>query len=67
MRHGGTSGSHHGPVRNNRPTVAAGGRWRPGNEAESTATAAVWGGAGRKPERVRIPFARDLAFELNTR
>jgi hypothetical protein len=35
-------GSHHGPVRNNYPAVAAVGR-------------------------VRIPFARDPAFELNTR
>jgi S-adenosyl methyltransferase len=41
--------------------------WRPRSEAEGTATAAVWCGVGRKPQRVRIPFARDPAFELNTR
>ena len=50
----------------NEPGVVQVSRWRPRNEAESTA-AAVWGGVGRKPDRVRIPFARDPAFELNTR
>jgi S-adenosyl methyltransferase len=49
------------------PGVAQVSTWRPRNEAESGATAAVWGGVGRKPDRVRIPFARDPGFELNTR
>jgi hypothetical protein len=49
------------------PGVVQVSAWRPRNEAESTATAAVWGGVGRKPDRGRIPFARGPAFEPNTR
>jgi len=49
------------------PGVVQVSAWRPRNEAEGTAAAAVWGGVARKPDRVRIPFARDPAFELNTR
>lgn len=49
------------------PGVVQVSQWRPRNEAESTAPAAVWGGLGRKPDRIHIPFARDPAFELNTR
>lgn len=48
------------------PGVVQVSAWRPRNEAAGTA-AAVRGGVARKPERVRIPFARDPAFELNTR
>jgi hypothetical protein len=57
--------SHHGPVLNDYLAVAAVGR-----SPASTSSArwqAVWGGVGRKPDRARIPFARDPAFELNTR
>jgi len=49
------------------PGVVQVSAWRPRNEAESSATAAVWGGVGHKPDRMRIPFARDPAFELNDR
>jgi S-adenosyl methyltransferase len=49
------------------PGVVQVSQWRPRNEAEAAATAAVWGGLGRKPDRMRVPFARDPAFELNTR
>ena len=49
------------------PGVVQVSQWRPRSEAEETASAAVWGGVGRKPERVRVPFARDPEFELNTR
>jgi S-adenosyl methyltransferase len=33
--------------------------WHPRSEVEADATAAVWGGVGRKPDHVRVPFARD--------
>jgi hypothetical protein len=49
------------------PARRHGPRLGQGDAAESTATAAVWGGVGRKPDRVRIPFARNPASELNTR
>jgi hypothetical protein len=49
------------------PGVVQVSKWRPSNEAESGAAAAVWGGVGRKPDRALIPFARDSAFEVTAR
>ena len=40
------------------PGVVQVSKWRPRNEAESGAAAAVWGGVGRKTDRVRVPLAR---------
>jgi S-adenosyl methyltransferase len=40
------------------PGVVQVSKWRPRNEPESGAAAAVWGGVGRKTDRVRVPFAR---------